>query len=187
MMSSFRILSLVFMTTIACQTIVQAGDEAPRREKSPETKPRVEKPDGGKSPKINHPALRAMEGAKLSDEQKSKVKAITEEFTEKMTALREKGHTPALTKKRAEAMKKARQAGKKGKELRSEVIASIDASDQEKELLRRGDEVTAKLHQELATVLTDEQIDALPPQVKRPLRAAKDRAAGKTGKKKNAA
>jgi len=187
MMSSFRILSLVLMATVAGQAMAQQTDEAPLREKSPRAKAGVDKKDGGKSPKMNHPTLRALDGVKLSEEQQPKVKAITEQFTEKMTALREKGHTPALTKQRAEAMKKARQTGKKGTELRSEAIASVDASEQEKELLKRGDEVTAKLHQDLAAVLTDEQIESLPPQVKRPLRAAKDRAAGKAGKKKNAA
>jgi hypothetical protein len=182
----FSILCFGFLATLACPAIAQQTEKKPQSEK-----PRVEKPGDGKSvpgekSKINHPALRAIESIKLSEEQQPKVKAIAGEFVEKMTALREKGYTRQLTKKRAEATKKARQAGKKGNELRAEVMASIDATEEQKGLLKRADEITGKMQQDLAAVLTDEQIESLPPQVKRTVRAAKDRAAGKGKKKKNA-
>jgi len=182
-----RVICFVFLATIACQSIAQDAEKKTRPEKSRAAKPGAEKAVAGERSKVNHPALRAIESLKLSDEQQPKVKAIAGEFVEKMTALREKGYTQALTKKRAEATRKARQAGKKGKELRSEVIASIDATEEQKGLLKRADEVTAKMQQDLAAVLTDDQIETLPPQVKRTVRAAKDRAAGKVEKKNDAA
>jgi hypothetical protein len=141
----------------------------------------------GKGRPVNHPLLKATSALELTEAQKPKVEALGKEFTETMLALRAKGLTQELTKKKNEAMKKAREAGKKGQELQTEAFASLDATEAEKALLKQAAEAQAKLQKGMAAILTKEQIATLPQQVKQGLNQAKPRAAGAARAKKDAA
>ncbi len=126
----------------------------------------------GKGRQAINPLLKAAEGLELTDVQKTKVAALGKEFTETMVALREKGYTQALNKQKNEAMKKAREAGKKGKELQEETFASLKVTDAQKDVLKQAAEAQSKLHKGLAATLTKEQIDKLPQQAKQTLTRA---------------
>jgi hypothetical protein len=129
--------------------------------------------DGKKRAAVANPMLKAVAGLTLTAAQKPKVEAATKEFTETILALRKEGLTQALNKKKAVAVKAAREAGKKGRELEAAVMATIDATDEEKALLKKAEEATAKLAKSMGAVLTAEQIATLPPQMQQTLGAKK--------------
>lgn len=133
----------------------------------------AEPADGKKRAAVANPMLKAVAGLTLTAEQKPKVEAATKEFTETILALRKEGLTQTLTKKKAEAVKAAREAGKKGRELEAAVMATIDATDAEKALLKKAEEANAKLAKSMGAVLTAEQIATLPPQMQQNLGAKK--------------
>lgn len=118
-----------------------------------------------------------------TEEQKAKIEAINKEYTPKFRALAKKG-SDALTAEqktaRREAMKKAKEAGKKGKELQSEVESAMKLTDEQKEQLAKVKAETMKLRQEMegkvVALLTPEQKAELPKKGKR----------GKSNKKKTA-
>jgi len=128
------------------------------------------KPGAGKKRSaVANPMLKAVEGLTLTAEQKPKVEEATKEFTETILALRKEGLTQELSKKKADAVKAAREAGKKGRELEAAVMATIEATDEEKAILKKADEATAKLAKAMGAVLTAEQIATLPPQMQQAL------------------
>jgi len=145
-------------------------DTASKDASSKETASKKAKPaEAGKRAAVAHPLLKAVEGLTLTAEQKPKIEAATQEYTEAILALRKEGFTQALNKKKADAAKAAREAGKKGKELETAIMATIDATDEEKALLKKADEATAKLQKNLSTVLTAEQVETLPAQMQQAL------------------
>jgi hypothetical protein len=125
-----------------------------------------------KGRQVNNPLLKATEKLELTAEQKEKVTALGKEFTTTMVALREKGLTPELTKKKSEAVKAARDSGKKGAEVQEAAMAKLDATAEEKEILKQAAEAQTKLTKGLATVLTKEQIAKLPEQPRQNLTRA---------------
>ncbi len=109
------------------------------------------------------------ETIKLSDEQKPKVEALNKEYTPKFQALAKKGNdilTKDQQKARREAMKDAKEAGKKPKEIQAAVQAAMNLSDDQKEQMDKVKAETMKLRSEMETkvvaVLTPEQKAELP-------------------------
>ncbi len=140
---------------------------------------------GKKRAAVANPMLKAVEGLTLTAEQKPKVEEAAKDFTETILALRKEGLTQELNKKKADAAKAAREAGKKGRELEAAVMSTIEATDEEKALLKKAEEANAKLAKAMGSVLTAEQIATLPPQMQQAL-GAKKPAAKKTAAKKAA-
>lgn len=140
---------------------------------------------GKKRAAVANPMLKAVDGLTLTAEQKPKVEEAAKEFTETILALRKEGLTQGLNKKKADAAKAAREAGKKGRELEAAVMSTIDATDEEKALLKKAEEANAKLAKTMGSVLTAEQIATLPPQMQQAL-GAKKPAEKKTPAKKAA-
>lgn len=153
----------------------------PTAEKSAAAKPAA----GNKRAAVANPMLKAVEGLTLTAEQKPKVEEAKQEFTETILALRKQGLTQALNKKKADAVKAAREAGKKGRELESAVMAAIDATDEEKAILKKAEAANAKLAKSMGAVLSAEQIAMLPPRMQQAL-GAKGPAAKKPAPKKAA-
>lgn len=139
--------------------------------------------DGTKRAAVASPMLKAVGGLTLTAQQKSKVEEATNEFTETILALRKEGFTQALNKKKADALKAAREAGKKGRELESAAMAAIDATDDEKALLKKAEEANAKLAKAMSEVLTEDQIASLPPQVQQAIKSKKTSTAKPAAKK----
>jgi len=128
-----------------------------------------------KTPKARQaasPLVKAVQELELTEEQKAKVDAASKEYTEAMTALKKKGLTTQLTKKRADAVKAARESGKKGANLANDVLAALDISDEQKALLKQASEAQTKLQKALAAALTSEQIGKMPKQMKSTLTKA---------------
>jgi len=148
----------------------KAKETASKDAPSKETASKKAKPaEAAKRAAVAHPLLKAVEGLTLTAEQKPKVEAATQEYTETILALRKEGFSQALNKKKADAAKAAREAGKKGKDLETAIMATIDATDEEKALLKKSDAAITKLQQSLTAVLTAEQVETLPAQIQQVL------------------
>ncbi|RMG34669.1 MAG: hypothetical protein D6725_13840, partial [Planctomycetota bacterium] len=105
----------------------------------------------------------------LTDEQKEKIRAIAKDYQPKLAELRKKlagAITPQQRKARAEALKKARAEGKKGKEaLKAAEEAAGLTEDQKKqvaEIQKQIAELTREMRAKIAEVLTPEQRAKLP-------------------------
>lgn len=156
----------------AAKPAAKAKADGPKKEteKKETAKKEAAKPaDEKKRSAVANPMLKAVEGLTLTAEQKPKVEEAAKEFTETILALRKEGLTQGLNKKKADAAKAAREAGKKGRELDAAVMSTIDATDEEKALLKKAEEANAKLAKTMGTVLTADQIATLPPQMQQAL------------------
>lgn len=151
----------------SCVCIVLAAALA-----TPALAQKVEKAKAPKGRQAASPLVKAVQELELTDEQKAKVDAASKEYTEAMAALRKQGLTAQLTKKRADAVKAARESGKKSADLANEVLATLDISDEQKALLKQASEVQTKLQKGLAAALTSEQIGKMPKQMKSTLTKA---------------
>lgn len=105
----------------------------------------------------------------LTDEQKSKMQEILKKHMGKLQELRKEMSsviTPEMRKARAEAGKKARAEGLKGKELRTAVEKAVEvpaeAAGKMKELQKKMTAAQKDIQAALAEVLTDEQKEKLP-------------------------
>ena len=118
---------------------------------------------------------RMLEGVTVTDDQKAKLDALKKEFGPKMVEARKKGDvlTPEQKKERAAAEKKAKEEGKKGKELYAAVAEAIKATDEQKakmaEAAKEGYALGRELDKKVLEILTDEQAAA----VKAKMKAAK--------------
>lgn len=94
------------------------------------------------------------EAVVLTEEQTTKLDEIKKEFTPKFQALGKKG-SEVLTKEqrvtRRETQKAAKEAGKKGKELRAEVEAALKLTDEQKKQMAEIKTETDKLRSEMET------------------------------------
>jgi hypothetical protein len=147
-----------------------------------DAKPKKEKPVKGRG--VAAGMLNKLDALELSADQKSKVEAAAKELNSTMMTLRKEGIAD-LTKQKAEAMKKAREEGKKGKDLEATVMASLNLSDDQQALLKKAAEAQTKFQKVVAETLTAEQLTALPQQLQQQLKRAKGE--GKGPKKKKAA
>ncbi len=163
-------LSVLALAAVVCVSAV-AQDDAPAKKK---------KGKGGGGNSIVAQIMKSLEAAKLTDDQEAKIKELGAAVQEQIKALSTEGLTPELTKKRAEALKAAREAGKKGKDLAA--AANEGFSEAEKTVLTKSNEITTKFRKQVLALLTDEQKQALPEAVVRTL-AGPEQGKGK-GKKK---
>lgn len=118
----------------------------------------------------------------LTEEQTAKLDEVKKEYAPKFQALSKKGNdvlTKEQRKARREAQQKAKEEGKKGKELQAAVDAALMLSDDQKKQLDEVKAETAKLRTEMegkvVALLTDEQ--------KAQVEAAKKKANKKNKKK----
>jgi Spy/CpxP family protein refolding chaperone len=109
-------------------------------------------------------AIKVPKGIELTDEQKTKVDALNKEFGPKLAACRKEAAgviTADQKKARSEAMKAAKAAGKKGKELRAAAEAASKVTEDQKQKLTECKKAMGALQKEirgqLAGILTDEQ------------------------------
>ena len=109
-------------------------------------------------------AIKVPKSIELTAEQKTKLDALNKEFGPKLAECRKKqaGIITADQKKaRAEAMKKAKADGKKGKELRAAVNAALaitaDQKTKQAETKKAMAALNKQIKTQLAALLTDEQ------------------------------
>ena len=109
-------------------------------------------------------AVRVPKTVELTADQKTKLAALNKEFGPKLAELRAKAAsviTKDQKKARAEAMKKAKADGKKGKELQAATNAALALTDDQKKQQAETKKATRALQKEIkakfAALLTDEQ------------------------------
>ena len=134
------------------------GDDAAKKAKG--------KKKGRKAPTATAQLLKNIE---LTDDQKTQVAAINKEFGPKVAELRKKELSiiPADQRKAAQAaIKAAREAGKKGKDLAAAREAALNLSEEQKaqykELQKARGELQKAVREAVAKILTDEQKTKLP-------------------------
>lgn len=162
-----KFLSLALVLTLAVATAASAADEAKKTRK---------KGAKGKRDRVNIQALNAPKSIELTAEQKESVAELRKEYTPKFAEL-QKTLGPVL-KARREAMKKAREDGKKGKELK-EVAAAVNMTPEQKEAMEKYEALNKEVRAKFVALLTDEQKASLP--------GKKGNAKPKRKKKKDAA
>ena len=109
-------------------------------------------------------AIKVPKGIELTDEQKSKVDALNKEFGPKLVACRKEAASVISVdqkKARSEAMKAAKAAGKKGKEIKAAAEVAFKVTEDQKQKLTECKKAMGALQKEirsqLAGILTDEQ------------------------------
>ena len=120
--------------------------------------------EADKKKKKTPTAVKVPKSIELSADQKAKVDALNKEFGPKLAECRKKAAsiiTADQKKARAEAMKKAKADGKKGKELRAVVNAAVaitaDQKAQQSECKKAMGALNKEIRTQFAALLTDEQ------------------------------
>jgi hypothetical protein len=107
--------------------------------------------------------LKQLEPAGLSQETTDKIKEnFTKTVKEVMAKRKAVDLTPQMLKARTEAGKKAREDGKKPKEVRELALAAMKANEEQKKVLIETEEMLAKTRIEIGKMLTEEQMSKLP-------------------------
>ena len=173
-MKTFR--NFVCLTLIAVVAGNVVGDEKEKKGK-------------GKKGQARKPTAtqRFVAKIELTDEQKTQVAAIDQQFGERFTA-GQKAQSDLLTdeqqKAKRDAAKAAKEAGQKGPEARKAVEAALNLTDEQKEKQKELRKVQQKLNSEIVAalkeVLTAEQQELLP-------KASRAGKGNKPKKKKDAA
>lgn len=172
------------MLSVALTLVLSLGVLAEDGEK------KVEKKPGKGGEKAAPQVVQLPKEIELSAEQKEKVAAINKEFAPKM-ADANKALNAVLTedqrKARAEAMKKAREEGKKGKDAAEAVAAATKVTDDQKakvdEAQKAVNAVRKEALEKVAAVLTDDQ-KAKVPQLQQGKGKGKPKGEKKPGEKK---
>ncbi len=123
--------------------------------------------------------IKQFEKAELPAETTEKIKAMFSQTAKEVVAKRkEVGLTAQMLKSRTEAGNKAREEGKKPKEVREVALAAMNATEEQKKVLLDTEDRLAKIKVEIGKLLTDAQKEKLPKQLQNNLREPK------SGKKK---
>lgn len=143
--------------TLVMAVGVMAADEAKKPEKA--------KGKGKAAPSV----VQLPKEVELTAEQKEKIAAINKEFAPKLAEANKKLESilsEDQRKARAEALKKAREEGKKGKEAAESVAAATKITDDQKVKFEEAQKAVATIRKEAlekaAAVLTDEQKAKVP-------------------------
>jgi hypothetical protein len=125
--------------------------------------------------------MKQLEKAELTDDQSTKIKELWTKIAKEVTKARtEGGITAEILKKRAEATKEAREAGKKQKEVQEAVEKAMALNDAQKKVMQETEAQLSKVRIEIGKLLKPEQMEKLSPQLK-------DNLQEKEGKKKKKA
>lgn len=129
------------------------------------------KPKKGQGPKPGEQVFAVPETIELSAEQKEKLEGLKKEHGEKAAALAKQMNDVLTAEQKAtrkEVTAKAKEEGKKGKELRETVNAALNLTEEQKEKqasLQK--EITALRMEVMGKVLTPEQLKKLMPMPKK--------------------
>ena len=120
--------------------------------------------------------IKRLEEVKLTGDQITKIKELGKVADAKAKEIRDKsGLTQEIMKKRAEAQKSLKDSGKKGKELRAAINEKTGLNEDQANAFKEVTAVRTKLQKDVVALLTDEQKENLPEQMKK---------TGKTKKRK---
>ncbi len=127
--------------------------------------------------------MKNLEKAELTADQTTKIKEMFGKVATEVAAKRAAGGLTAdVLKKRLEAGKAAKEAGKKGKDLQAAISGAVALTPEQAKALEETEAMLSKARVEIGKLLTPEQLAKLPEQARN---SFKEKAAGKKGKKKN--
>lgn len=110
--------------------------------------------------------LKQLEPAELGSETTQKIKEIFSKTAKEVVAKRKEAMlTPKMLLSRNEASKKAREEGKRPKEVREIGLNAMNATDEQKKVLLQTEEMLAKTRVEIGKLLTEDQKGKLPKQL----------------------
>ncbi len=118
----------------------------------------------------------------MTPEQETAFGEATKKLTADLAVIKENGLTTAMYKAREEKRKEGRKAGLKGKELLDHVADGLPA--EEVQLFETYDKTVKAFEKTVASMLTDEQMSALPEKVQKKMKMAMREKRGKGGKGK---
>jgi len=126
--------------------------------------------------------MKQLEKAELTAEQTTKVKEMFGKVATEVAAKRAAGGlTGEILKKRTDASKAAKEAGKKGKDLQAAVTEALKLTPDQVKVYEETEAMLSKARVEIGKMLTPEQLAKLPEQARN---SFKEKAGGKKGKKK---
>ncbi|MDZ4851966.1 MAG: hypothetical protein SGI77_21985 [Pirellulaceae bacterium] len=126
--------------------------------------------------------MKQLEKAELTAEQTAKIKEMyTKVATDVQAKRTASGITFELMKKRTDASKAAKEAGKKGKEIQEAGIAAMGLTADQAKVYSETDQALGKVRIEIGKLLSPEQLAKLPDQAQASM---KERISGNKGKKK---
>jgi len=109
--------------------------------------------------------MKQLEKAELKDEETAKIKDMFEKVAKEVAAKRsQSGITADILKKRTEASKAAKEAGKKGKELQAAAEAAMGLTPDQTKVFKETEETLGKVRVEIGKLLTAEQLAKMPEQ-----------------------
>ncbi len=112
----------------------------------------------GKRGSLAENTIKRYEKAELTDEQIAKIKALAAEVGPKLADLRGKAKlSKEQTTARREAMKKAKEDGKKGKEIRAAADAAASLTDEQKATMKEVAKINGEYNKSVMGLLTAEQ------------------------------
>jgi hypothetical protein len=124
--------------------------------------------------------IKQLEPAGLSEDQIASIKKLMTSVADDVAAKREKaGITAQIMRKRGEARKAGTEAGKKGADLKKYVEETLGLTDDQKSVVDETEKAMTKVKLEAGKLLTKEQLEKLPAQVRRTVEAAAPKGAGK--------
>jgi Spy/CpxP family protein refolding chaperone len=158
-LKSLLVLALMVVVTVPAL----ADDDAPKKKRKP--KPAAKAARGGNRQVAA--MMKKLKDVELTAEQKEKIKAIGEKFGPKLretqAAVREAAGGREFARKRAEATKKAREQGLKGKELQAAVLKELDLTPEAQEAMKKAQTAVREVNREFVAavreVLTPEQLE----------------------------
>jgi Spy/CpxP family protein refolding chaperone len=116
--------------------------------------------------------MKQMEKAELTAEQTAKVKELFTKAADEVNTKRTAGGIPTdVLKKRNDATKAAKEAGKKGKEIQEAVDAGLGLPPDQLKLFKETETILTKAKIEIGKLLSPEQIAKLPEQAQNALKA----------------
>ncbi|XZE33352.1 hypothetical protein SH501x_004133 [Pirellulaceae bacterium SH501] len=115
--------------------------------------------------------MKQLEKAELTEDQATKAKELMMKTAKEVIKMRTDAEiTPEMMKKRTEASKAAREAGKKPKEVQEAVKAAVPFTEAQFKVITEGEAAVAKTKIEIGKLLKPEQIAKLPPMVQASLK-----------------
>lgn len=174
MKSLVRILSILAIVCVTFST--SFAQDAQKGNKGGEKKA------GQKQGKVNltDQFIKQLEPAGLSEDQIASIKKLMTSVADDVAAKREKaGITAQIMRKRGEARKAGTEAGKKGAELKKYVEETLGLTDDQKSVIDETDKAMTKVKLEAGKLLSKEQLEKLPAQVRRSVEAPAPKGASK--------
>jgi hypothetical protein len=109
--------------------------------------------------------MKQLEKAELPEEMVTKVKeTFTKVATEVSTKRKEAGITGEVLKKRTDALKAGKEAGKKPKEMQAAADEAMGLTEEQKTVFKETEEMLGKVRVEIGKMMTPEQMAKLPEQ-----------------------